>query len=99
MRGPHRRPLDDALDLRVRVLPRGSRSEIQGVVDGCLRIKTTAPPTDGNANKEVARQLAQAFGVPASRVLLMRGKTGREKLFRIVAPRKAPDFMLETGPR
>jgi len=50
----------------IRVQPRGSRSEIQGVKDGRLRIKTTAPPADGKANKDVIRQLAKAFGEPPS---------------------------------
>ena len=53
-----------SLVVPVRVQPRGSRSEIQGVKDGRLRIKTTAPPSDGRANKDVIRQLAKEFGVP-----------------------------------
>ncbi|TDJ38568.1 MAG: hypothetical protein E2O53_00145 [Gammaproteobacteria bacterium] len=35
----------------VPVQPRGSRSEIQGVRNGRLRTKTTAPPTGGKANQ------------------------------------------------
>jgi uncharacterized protein (TIGR00251 family) len=78
--------------VRVRVLPRGSRSEIQGFLNGFLRIKTTASPTDGKANADVIRQLAKAFKVPATQVTLVRGASYREKIFHILAPRVEPDF-------
>jgi uncharacterized protein (TIGR00251 family) len=74
----------------VRVSPRGSRSEIVDVKGHRLRIKTTAPPTDGRANKDVIRQLAEAFDVPQSRVTLKKGATGRDKTFLIDEPRAMP---------
>jgi uncharacterized protein (TIGR00251 family) len=57
---------DNVVVVAIRVQSRGSRNEIQGVKDGRLRIKTTAPPADGKANKDVIRQLAKEFGVPPS---------------------------------
>jgi len=57
---------DNVVVIAIRVQPRGSRSEIQGVKDGRLRIKTTAPPADGKANQDVIRRLAKEFGVPLS---------------------------------
>jgi len=86
----------DLIVLPVRVQPRGSRSEIQGVVDGQLRIKTTASPLDGKANKEVTRQLAKAFGVPQSRVTLKTGSRSRTKIFHIERPQLIPDFFAES---
>jgi uncharacterized protein (TIGR00251 family) len=82
----------DAITVRVRVQPRGSRNQVQRLEDGSLRIRTTAPPADGRANKDVARQLAKAYGVPPSRVTLVRGATHRDKVFRIELPGAAPDF-------
>lgn len=79
----------------VRVQPRASRSEIQGVVDGRLRIKTTASPVDGKANKAVTRQLAKVFSVPPSRVILTAGQRSRNKSFRIERPTIVPDFAAE----
>ena len=78
--------------MRVRVQPRGSKNEIQGFVNGLLRIRTTAAPTDGKANAAVAKQLAKAYKVPVSRVALIRGASYREKEFRITSPAFAPDF-------
>jgi uncharacterized protein (TIGR00251 family) len=83
--------------IAVRVSPRGSRSEILGVKDGNLRIKTTAPPTDGRANKDVIRQLARAFQVPPSRVILKKGAAARDKVFLIDAPRAIPDWAAEVS--
>jgi uncharacterized protein (TIGR00251 family) len=81
--------------IAVRVSARGSRSEILGVKDGRLRIKTTAPPADGRANKDVIRQLAKVFGVAPSRVTLRNGATGRDKTFLIDSPRAVPDWVAE----
>ncbi len=80
------------LTITVRVQARASRSEIQGYVDGKLRIRTTAPPVDGKANKDVLRQLARAYKVPASHVTLLRGASNRDKVFRISSPRAESDF-------
>ena len=82
----------------VRVLPRGSRSEIQGVRDGRLRIKTTAPPADGKANKDVIRQLAKEFGVPPSRVELKSGASQRNKSFVISEPEVLPSWLAGVTP-
>jgi hypothetical protein len=81
--------------VHVRVLTRGSRSEIQGVRDGRLLIKTTSPPVGGAANHDVIRQLSEAFGIPPSRVLLHRGKTGRLKTFRVLEPQRMPPYAVE----
>lgn len=77
----------------VRVQPRSSRQSIDGVVAGRLKIRTTAPPADGRANDDVARQLARAFGVPPSRVALKSGATGRSKTYIVTDPAKIPDWV------
>ena len=87
-----------SLVVPVRVQPRGSRSEIQGVRDGRLRIKTTAPPADGRANKDVIRQLAKEFGVPPSRIALKSGASQRNKTFVISKPAVLPSWLREMHP-
>ncbi len=86
-----------SLVIPVRVQPRGSRSEIQGVKDGRLRIKTTATPTGGKANKDVIRQLAREFGVPPSRIALTRGAAQRNKTFVISKPAVLPSWLREVN--
>jgi hypothetical protein len=48
-----------------------------------LRVRVTAAPHDGEANHAVTGLLAKALDVAPSRVVLVRGATARDKLFRI----------------
>ncbi len=79
------------LILRVTVQPRASRNEILGVSHGHLRIRTTAAPTDGKANKAVIRLLADYLDVPASRIHLTHGHAYHNKRLIIVGPVELPD--------
>ena len=80
----------DQLRVSVRVQPRASRNDIQGVKDGRLRIRTTAPPADGQANKAAIRLLADYLGVAPSRIRLVRGMTQRNKTFVVEGPVELP---------
>jgi uncharacterized protein (TIGR00251 family) len=75
----------------VRAQPRASRNGILGVSNGALRVRTTATPTDGKANKAVIRLLADYFNVPPSRIKLSHGRTHRNKQFIIAGPVSVPD--------
>ncbi|MFV2064023.1 MAG: DUF167 domain-containing protein [Chloroflexota bacterium] len=68
----------------VRVTPRSSRDAIEGVgPDGVLRVRVTAAPSDGAANRAVLKLMASALGVPKSRVGLADGSTSRTKRLRV----------------
>ena len=74
--------LDAEGRVAVRVTP-GARTESLTLDEGALAAKVRAKPQDGEANDAVRKLLAAAYGVPPSRVELLRGATTREKLFRI----------------
>lgn len=78
------------LILRVRVQPRASRDEWLEPRDDRFRARITAPPVDGKANAHLQLFLAELFGVAKSQVALLAGETGRDKRWRIVAPRRLP---------
>jgi uncharacterized protein (TIGR00251 family) len=80
--GWFRRDGNDLL-LFVRVQARASRNEILDVRDARLRLKTTAAPVDGKANKAVVRMLARHLGIAPSRISLVRGSTARDKELRV----------------
>ena len=80
---------DLILDLHVQ--PRASRDEIVGVIGDRLNVRITAPPVDGNANQHLIAYLAIQFWVAKSDVVLIKGDTGREKRFRIRAPKHVPE--------
>lgn len=69
--------------LHVRVQPGARRNEILGWRGDALRVRVTAPPTEGQANHAVTDLLAHALGIAASRIVLARGATSRDKLFRV----------------
>ena len=71
--------------LGLRVTP-GARAESIAIADGHLAIKVRAKPEDGKANDAVIALLAQALGIGASHITLLRGATGRDKLVRIDPP-------------
>lgn len=78
------------LILAVHVQPRSSQSKIVGVQGERLKIKITAPPVDGQANAEIYQFLSKSFGVAKSQIILLSGQTNRDKMFRILAPKKLP---------
>jgi uncharacterized protein YggU (UPF0235/DUF167 family) len=64
----------------VRVRPRASRTEV--TADGReIRVSVRAPAEGGRATEEARRALADALGVPVSRVVLRRGARSRVKQF------------------
>lgn len=87
----------DATDilLETRVQPRASRAVLGEVENARLKIRLTAPPTDGKANEQARKLLAKAFGVGITRVQLIRGQTMRDKTFRIECPTRVPPALLE----
>lgn len=71
------------INIEVKLTPRASRDEVTGMRDGVLRVRVTAPPVDGAANKAMRKLIAKRAGVPPSRVTIARGERGRSKLVTI----------------
>lgn len=68
--------------LVLRVTP-GARSEGIEIAGGRVLVKVRARPQDGEANEAVLALLARALGTAPSRLQMLRGATGREKLVRL----------------
>ncbi|MDV7270428.1 DUF167 domain-containing protein [Thioclava sp. A2] len=69
-------------EIAVRVTPKASRNEVKATDEG-LRAYVTVVPEGGKANKEVQKLLAKAIGVAKTRLVLVRGETSRDKVFRV----------------
>ena len=89
-----KRDADGSLIVDIRVQARSSRLAIGHVENGRLRLRLTAPPVDGKANQQAVKLLAKSFGVAPSRVVLLRGRTSRNKSFRITGAARIPPVML-----
>ena len=65
--------------LETRVTPRASCNRIDGVRDGRLVIKVTAPPVDHAANGAVIELMAAVLGLPKRAVTVVAGEQARTK--------------------
>jgi uncharacterized protein (TIGR00251 family) len=73
----------DSSLLKVKVVPRASRSEIVGFQDDTLKVRVTSPPVDGAANDELIKLIAKRIGLARSNIDLVSGHTARNKTLRI----------------
>ena len=73
----------DSLTFSVYVQPRASKAAIVGCHENELKIKLTAPPADGAANKQCCQLLAKTLSVPKTSVEIVSGHTNRHKRIRI----------------
>jgi uncharacterized protein (TIGR00251 family) len=67
----------------VKVVPRASRNEIAGVQGDMLRIRLTAPPVEGAANRALVKFLAEALKVSERDIEIVSGHAGRQKVVRV----------------
>ena len=72
-----------AIIFTVRVVPRASKSEIVGELDGALKVRIASPPVDGAANAELIKLLAKDFDVAKSDVEIITGQTSKNKQIKI----------------
>lgn len=79
---------DQDLLLSVRIQPGASKDEIVGIQGSHLKIRVSAPPQDGKANKQLIKFLGNHFRVAKSRIQLLSGESGREKRILITSPDK-----------
>lgn len=75
--------------LQVRLVPRGGRDAIVGWEGAAgsapvLRVRVSAPPVEGKANRALIRLLSRTLGVPSRDVQLRRGQKSRDKTLLIV---------------
>ena len=65
--------------LKIKVLPRASKTEFCGIAGDEIKIKLQSPPVDGKANKALIEFLSEFFGISKSCVELLSGETSRKK--------------------
>ena len=70
---------DGGVLINIRVVPRASKNEISGEMDGAIKIRLQSPPVDGKANKALIDFLSELLGVSKSSVAILSGETSRNK--------------------
>ena len=73
----------DGVSFEVWVQPRSSKMEISGIHDGVLRVRLTAPPVDGAANKQCIELLSRKMKIPKRAIRITSGASARRKRLKI----------------
>jgi uncharacterized protein (TIGR00251 family) len=68
-----------SVELAVRVVPGASKNEVAGVKDGVWKVRLTAPPVEGKANRALVEYLADKLDLNKSQVALLTGTASRSK--------------------
>lgn len=89
----------DDLLLTLHIQPGARESAFAGIHGDALKIRVKAAPVDGQANRELCRFVAGAFGVAASQVELLGGESSRHKRVCVHNPQYVPDALLPFLPR
>ncbi|TNE37347.1 MAG: DUF167 domain-containing protein [Alphaproteobacteria bacterium] len=81
-------PIATGVRLFVRATPSASKNEVQGLYESAdgkraLRVRVTAAPEKGKANKAVVKLLAKSLRLPTSAFHLVSGETDRNKTFEV----------------
>lgn len=69
--------------LDIKVVPGARREQIAGLLGTRLKVRVSAPPEGGKANKAVCRLIARALGIKASSVTVVKGASCAEKTLRV----------------
>jgi uncharacterized protein len=77
----------------VKVLPASSRTCLAGVQNGILKIKVSAAPEKGKANKALVDFLADTLGVKKKFIAIISGLTSKVK--QIAIEQITPEILIE----
>lgn len=72
------RETKDGVVLTLRISPNASKNEIIKSEDG-IKVKITAQPIDGKANKALIEYLSKQFKIPKSLFEIIKGETSKDK--------------------
>jgi uncharacterized protein (TIGR00251 family) len=76
--------IDGGIVLTVKVVPGSSRTAVCGLLDDMVKIKVSAAPEKGKANKCLLDFLAKQLGLKKKAVDIVSGKTSAVKGVRVV---------------
>ncbi|HNX29155.1 MAG TPA: DUF167 domain-containing protein [Syntrophomonadaceae bacterium] len=69
--------------LEIKVQPRSAKNMIVGEQAGKLKLKITAPPVEGEANKMLIEFLAHYFQLPKKSITIIKGDSSTHKLIEL----------------
>ncbi len=67
------------ITVQIRIVPNSSKNEIIKK-DGIIKVKITAQPVEGKANKALTEYLAKLIKIPKTSIKIIKGETSKDKL-------------------
>jgi len=74
---------NNSIVFKIKVQPRSSKDEIAGIQANALKIKVTAPPVRGAANKSCLKILSKQLKVNNSQVKIIGGEFSKVKTVKV----------------
>ncbi len=84
---------ENCITFKVKVVPGSSQTAICGLYDDMIKIKVSAPPEKGKANKCLIEFLSKKLGVKKNAVSVITGATGPVKQIHITG--LSPEILLK----
>lgn len=81
-----------SIKFTIKVQPKASMGEVAGIQGDHLKIRVTAPPSRGEANRECVKILARWLGVSTCQVEIESGDRSRIKKIKLTGD---PDLLLK----
>lgn len=69
--------------ISLHILPRGKKTEIIGIHGSSLKVKVSAPPSDGKANDELISFFSKEFKIAKSKIYIKYGEFSKQKVLEI----------------
>jgi hypothetical protein len=66
--------------LNCRVVPASSRNSFSDIAGGAVKVKITAAPVDGMANRSLIAFLSKSLKMPKGDIKIIRGETAKRKV-------------------
>lgn len=76
--------IDGGVLFTVKVVPGSSRTKVSGVLGGMLKVKVSAAPEKGKANKELTEFLCKQLGSKKGSIRILSGHTSAVKQVEVV---------------
>jgi uncharacterized protein len=71
--------------IRVRVTPNAQEARVDKLGEADFEVRVDEKAADGRANKRLLVILSEHFGIPKSRILIVKGARSRDKILEIIS--------------
>jgi uncharacterized protein (TIGR00251 family) len=69
----------DGVFMDIHVQPRAGKNGLAGIHEGLLKVRLTAPPVEGEANRECIKFFSKLLEIPKSDMEIAKGQKSRHK--------------------